>query len=529
MFCPPVIAAGPLGIPWWAVAVILACAAGLALVMTCYKRCPSNRVLIVFGRTKDSDAPICVAGGARWVIPLRQDYAWLRLEPVQIDAPLRGALSQESIRVNLAGVFTVAVGKAPELLQNAATRLLELGRDEIKRLAEGVICGELRRLVASMRIEQIIGDRDKLLAAVHDSLERELRKFGLELIHGNITDITDESGYVEAIGRKAAAEAIRKAGGEASDHDSADADRDDGAGKEETVRATRSERMQNVGRHVPLRGQSACVGNWGNPQQAGDSAAAFEREARVVEAQCEMRIKLAEADARAVEGENTAKAEVASSQAALQVKKAEAFQLGEIKKIEAEAVVLETEHLARAKVAEAEARRVEAKRRAELEAPAKAEKAKIELDAQAAAAKHRIEAEGEAAAIFARLEAEARGQYEILARKAEGLRHIVEACGGAQEAFQLLLLDHFDNLVDASAKAISNIKFDKVVVWDPVSVQNGSSATATWLSNMARSLPPMMQVLKDIGGVELPETWTKPAGADKPSGTTDASAEDQDA
>ena len=161
----------------------------------------------------------------------------------------------------------------------------------------------------------------------------------------------------------------------------------------------------------------------------------------------------------------------------------------------------------------AEAQRIEAKRRAELEAPAKAEKAKVDVEAEAEAAKRRIEAEGEASAIFAKLEAEARGQYEILAKKGEGLQRIIDACGGAQEAFQMLMLEHFDNLVEASAKAISNIKFDKVVVWEGGG-QNGTSTTANWLHNMARTLPPMMQVMKDIGGVEIPETLAKLAGVE---------------
>jgi flotillin len=197
----------------------------------------------------------------------------------------------------------------------------------------------------------------------------------------------------------------------------------------------------------------------------------------------------------------------------LQVKKAEAYELGETRKVRAEAAVLEAEHLARAKAALAEAQRIEAQRRAELEAPAKAEKAKIEVDAAAEAAKRRIEAEGEASAIFARLEAEARGQFEILAKKGEGLQRIIDACGGAQQAFQMLMLEHFDNLVEASAKAISNIKFDKVVVWEG-NGQGGTSATANWLHNMARTLPPMMQVMRDVGGVEIPKTLANLVGAE---------------
>jgi flotillin len=104
------------------------------------------------------------------------------------------------------------------------------------------------------------------------------------------------------------------------------------------------------------------------------------------------------------------------------------------------------------------------------------------------------------------MEAQAKGQYEMLAKKADGLRQIVEACGGAQQAFQILMLEHLDKLAETSAKAISNIKFDKVVVWENGGNGHGAgNNTSNFLQNMARVLPPMMQVMKDIGGVEMPE------------------------
>ena len=118
---------------------------------------------------------------------------------------------------------------------------------------------------------------------------------------------------------------------------------------------------------------------------------------------------------------------------------------------------------------------------------------------------------GEASAIYARLEAEARGHYEILAKKGEGLKCIVEACGGAQQAFQLMMLEHLDHLADASAKAISNIKFDKVVVWENGG-QNGRSNTADFLHKMAGTLPPMLNVMRDIGGIEVPESLASLVG-----------------
>src|SRR5262249_15668393 len=153
---------------------------------------------------------------------------------------------------------------------------------------------------------------------------------------------------------------------------------------------------------------------------------------------------------------------------------------------------------AMAKAAIAEAERVEAERRAAVEAPAKAEKAKIIVEAEAEAEKRRIEAEGQAQAIYRKLEAEARGQDEVLAKKGEGLGQIMEGGGGASQAFQMLMLEHLDTLAHASAQAISNIKFDKVVVWEGGANGNGGTSTSSFLQGMARVLPPMMQVMKDI-------------------------------
>jgi flotillin len=494
---------------WLAVSAAFVVLVLFSLVMILaryYKRCSSNEILVIFGKTGGGDrAAKCIHGGATFVWPLVQDYAKLSLEPMQIAIPLRDALSSENIRVNVPSVFTVAIGTTPELMQNAAIRLLGLSIAEVEKQAADIIFGQLRQVIASMPIDDINRDRDKFLASIQNSLEPELRKIGLVLINVNITDITDESGYIEAIGQKAASEAIQKARGDVADNLKMGEIRVADAEREKDVSVANARKLREIGTREALREQAVRIAELEKEQQIGEQTAGFEREAQVKTAERDMRIKLADADARAIEGENTAKAAVAISLAELQVKKAEAYRMGETKKVEAEAAVIEAEHLARAKANIAEATRIEAKRRAELEAPAKAEKAKMLVDAEAMAAKRRIEAEGDASAIFAKLEAEARGQYEILAKKGEGLKQIIDACGGAQPAFQMMMLEHFDNLVEASARAISNIKFDKVVVWEGNGA-NGTSSTANWLHNMARTLPPMMQVMKDVGGIEIPET-----------------------
>jgi flotillin len=495
--------------------VVMLLFGAFAALSSRYKRCPSNRVLVIYGKVGKGDAVKCVHGGAKFIVPLIQDYDYLSLEPIQIEIPLRGALSIENIRVNVPSVFTVAIGTTPEFMHNAAIRLLGLSAQDIEKQAEEIIFGQLRQVIASMRIEDINRDRETFLEHVQRSLEPELKKIGLVLINVNITDITDESGYIDAIGQKAASQAIQQARGDVADQEKLGEVRVAEAERERLIQVATANKFRDIGTREAQREQAVRVAELEKEQKIGEETAAFEREAQVKAAEQLKRIAVAEAEARAIDGENTAQATIAASQAQLLVKKAEAYQIGESRKREAEAAVMEIQNRAMAKAALANAERIEAEQRAAVEAPAKAEKARVVVEAEAEAEKRRIEAEGQAAAIYARLEAEARGQYEILAKKGEGLKTIIEACGGAQQAFQMMMLEHLDNLAEASAKAISNIKFDKVVVWEG-SNHNGASNTANFLQNMARTMPPMMQVLKDIGGVELPESLIKLGGEKEP-------------
>jgi len=410
--------------------------------------------------------------------------------------------------VNVPSVFTVAIGTTPEVMQNAAIRLLGLDVDEIEKQARDIIFGQLRQVSASMSIEEINKDREKFMEKIQASLEAELKKIGLVLINVNITDITDESGYIDAIGQKAASQAIQQARGDVAENVRMGESRVAEADRDKAIQVAAATKLKQIGTREAEREQAVRLAELAKEQSVGEQTAKFEQDAQVKDAERQMRVTVAQANAKAIEGENTSQAVVAASQAALAVKRAEAYQLGEAAKREAEAKVLEIQNRAMAKAALAEAEKIEAERRAAVEAPAKAEKARIVVEAEAEAEKRRLEAQGEASAIFAKLEAEARGQYEILAKKGEGLERIISACGGAKEAFQLLMLEHLDKLVDSSAKAISNIKFDKVVVWEN-GQQNGTNNTANFLQNMARTMPPMMQVLKEIGGVELPESLIK--------------------
>jgi flotillin len=430
------------------------------------------------------------------------------LTPLQIDINLTDALSAENIRVRVPSQVTVAIGDTEQYQQNAASRLLNLAPKSIIDLAQNIIFGQMRQVIAQMKIEEINVDRDTFRGNIEHAIEPELMKIGLKLINVNIKDLNDESGYIEAIGQKAGAGAVNRARGDVAEEERMGETRVAQANQQKFIAVANAEREREIGVKSAERDTAVRVAELDRETSVAQQRAGFLRDTEIAQADQERRIAVAAANAEAVAGETQAKALVAEANATLHVREADAYQKGETRKRIAEAAVQEEENRAQAKAALADAERIEAERRAELEAPAKAEKAKRIVEAEARAESTRLEAKGQADATFARLEAEARGEFEQLSKKAEGLKKIVEAAGSADDAYRLLMLEHIDYLADTAAKAISNIKFDKVIVWENGG-QNGRSNTADFLHKMAGTLPPMMQVMRDIGGIEIPESLAK--------------------
>ena len=205
----------------------------IAALIKRYRRCPSDKILVVYGKTGGGSAR-CIHGGGKFVWPIIQDYSYLSLTPISIDANLTNALSKQNIRVDVPCRFTVGISTEGDSMNNAAERLLGLSANEIQELARDILFGQLRLVIATMSIEEINSDRDKFLEAISTNVEVELKKIGLRLINVNVTDIKDESGYIEALGKEAAAKAINEAKVSVAEQDKYGE-----IGKAEAVRDTR--------------------------------------------------------------------------------------------------------------------------------------------------------------------------------------------------------------------------------------------------------------------------------------------------
>jgi flotillin len=487
-------------------AIALVLASLVILFVSRYKRCPANKVLVISGKVGEGKSAKVLSGGGTFVWPIIQEAAFLELTPHQIDINLTDALSAENIRVRVPSQVTVAIGDTEPYQQNAALRLLNLAPRSIVELAQNIIFGQMRQVIAQMRIEEINVDRDTFRANIEHAIEPELMKIGLKLINVNIKDLNDESGYIEAIGQKAGAGAVNRARGDVAEEERMGETRVAEANQQKFIAVANADRQREIGVKSAERDTAVQIAELDRETAVAQQRAAYERDTEIAKADQERRVAVSVANAQAVEGETQAKARVAAANAELHVREADAYQKGETRKRIAEAAVQEEENRAQAKAALADAERIEAERRAELEAPARAEKARRIVEAEARAESIRLEAIGQAEATFAQLEAEARGEFQKLSKKADGLKQIVDAAGGADNAYRLLMLEHIDHLANTAAKAISNIKFDKVVMWGGANGDGAGPGVSSFITDLMKSLPPALHTMMDIGGVKMPDS-----------------------
>ena len=459
------------GFPTEIFLVILLVVAALALLLfllKCYRRCPSNKILVIYGKTGRGAAK-CVHGGAAFVWPVIQACQYLDLEPFVVPIDLTSALSRENIRVSVPTTVTAAISHEPGLMINAAVRLLGMGRQEIERQAQDIILGQMRAVIATMQIEEINRDRQAFLAKVNDAVSTELEKIGLAVINVNIKDITDESGYIEAIGRKAAAEAINQA----------------------NIDVAEQERLGKTGVAERERDQRKAVAAANADAQIGEATADRDR-----------RRQVSVLEAEAVDAETQAESKKAAYHAGQKVAEEEARQKGDSAAMQATGAIRVAEQNAQREAEQARALREEARLKAEVVVPAEAAREQVVIQSEAEKRKRELVAQGEANAIIVKMKAEAEGTQAILDAKAKGYGDLIKASAeDPQTATSLLVIEKLTEVAGIQAEAIRNLPLEKVIVWDGGGEGSGLSDLGRRLVGV---LPPMHQLAKMVG-LELPD------------------------
>lgn len=470
-------------------------------VLSRYRRCKPNQVLVVYGKTGgEKKSAKLYHGGAAFVLPIIQSYDILSMEPMQIDCRLTGALSSQNIRVDVPTTITVAISTNPEIMQNAAERLLGMDTESTENLITDIVYGQMRLIIAEMTIEKLNSDRDEFLDKARKNIDNELNKLGLYLLNINISDIRDEAGYIMNLGKEAESKALQ------ADRDRAAVIAKTLADKESAIARSKAELEVNKAEAERM-------------EEVGKNKAEADKQAAIAIQDSEAQIKKAEAEKNASVGYNNAQKEVAISESELQVIKAQSEKKAGEERVKSEAAVKTAKELADKEVEEAKAKKVQAALKAEKIVPAEiqkqeamlqadAEAEKIKRRADAAAAAHLAKAEAEAKAIQMKLEAEAEGKKKSLMAEADGFKAMVEAAeSNPQIAIQYKMVNQWKEIAGEQVKAFEHINLGNITVFD-----GGQNSTGNFLNNVVKTVAPALGVIDQL---PIADTLKKLKGDDK--------------
>lgn len=459
-------------------------------VLSRYRRCKPNQVLVVYGKTGgEKKSAKLYHGGAAFVLPIIQSYDVLSMEPMQIDCKLTGALSSQNIRVDVPTTITVAISTNPEIMQNAAERLLGMDTESTENLITDIVYGQMRLIIAEMTIEKLNSDRDEFLDKARKNIDNELNKLGLYLLNINISDIRDEAGYIMNLGKEAESRALNEAQANIEEQEKLGAIKIAVQQKEKETAVANTKKEQEI--------QIACTEK---EKETIVAETKKEKEIALALTDKEKQIGVAQADrdraaviAKTLTDKESA---IVRSKAELEVNKAEAERMEEAKAKKVQAA------LKAEKIVPAETQKEEAI----LQADAEAEKIKRRAEAEAAA--HLAKAEAEAKAIQMKLEAEAEGKKKSLMAEADGFKAMVEAAeSNPQIAIQYKMVNQWKEIAGEQVKAFEHINLGNITVFD-----GGQNSTGNFLNNVVKTVAPALGVIDQL---PIADTLKKLKGDDK--------------
>ena len=399
-------------------------------LMSRYRRCASDEILVVFGKagkksvtnptTGKSETVILpskiIHGGGTFVFPVIQDWRKMSLKPIQIQASVAGVSSQ-MIKVTIPVTLTTGIGTTDTLMQNAASRFLTSSPQEISDQIKDILIGEVRSLMATMTIEEINADRVKFLGKAKENIETELNKVGFSIININNADITDDANYIRNLGKKAATKAEAQALADIAEEKKkgdiqiAETEKERqiavaNAEKERATQVAETKQQQEVRVAEINQEKEIKLAEADKVKESGVANQQAEKEANIAKAKADAESATAARKAEAVASVAKSEAEALSAQAEaeaqkqIRMAKAEQEQEAETQKAinEQEAKVAEYESMKRQRAAEANKQAGVAEQTATIEvSKAKGEAAKAEAEAQRVAGVSKAQAEVEIA------------------------------------------------------------------------------------------------------------------------------------
>ena len=169
---------------------------------------PPNMAAVLTGRNRKLPAGEevgyrSVSGGRALRVPIIETVQYTSLETFPIEISVTNAFSKGNIPLNIEAIANVKIASEPEtVFNNAVERILGKTEDEIRSLAKDTLMGNLRGVLATLTPEEVNEDRLGFASALAEDAGEDLAALGFHLDVLKIQNVSDERGYLEAIGRK---------------------------------------------------------------------------------------------------------------------------------------------------------------------------------------------------------------------------------------------------------------------------------------------------------------------------------------
>jgi len=178
--------------------------------------CPPNRVAVISGRTRQTNdgrtvGYRAVKGGRTLRVPLLEQVSWMDLNNIPLEVSVLNAYSKGAIPLNVQGIANVKVSSQDSLLANSVERFLNVPHQSIAQIAKETLEANLRGVLATLTPEEVNEDRLKFSQVLIEEADDDIKTLGLELDVLKIQNVTDQVGYLEAVGRRRTANVLREA------------------------------------------------------------------------------------------------------------------------------------------------------------------------------------------------------------------------------------------------------------------------------------------------------------------------------
>lgn len=170
----------------------------IVTLMIGYFKAPTNKCYVISGLCKNARK---IIGKSGFMIPFFERRDELTLELISVDVKTSDAVpTSECINISVDAVANIKISTNTDMLNKAAQNFLNRNKEYIENVAREVLEGNLREIVGTMTLKEMMNDRKTFAERVQENAVPDLNKMGLEIVSFNVQNFADGNGVINNLG-----------------------------------------------------------------------------------------------------------------------------------------------------------------------------------------------------------------------------------------------------------------------------------------------------------------------------------------